>query len=162
MSPYTTTVCQVPQTRRQEKKLKSKAMPLYHWHGLAFQLLLLSPRLGHLANRRGVRGHVECTSANLGVGARAGLVDTQATVSGWVEDIRVDARGFRERGFSCRLVWGTWQTVVVYGDMWNALQQTWSAAAAPKAMPLYHWARLPVMLTLSRNQWILRNGLESS
>lgn len=33
--------------------------------------------------------------------------------------------------FACRLVWGTWQTVVVYGDMWNALQQTWSAAAAP-------------------------------
>lgn len=33
--------------------------------------------------------------------------------------------------FACRLVWGTWQTVVVYGDMWNALQQTWVAAAAP-------------------------------
>lgn len=31
-----------------------------------------------------------------------------------------------------------------------------------RAMPLYHCARLPVMLTLSRNQWMFRNGLESS
>ncbi|EKV08349.1 TRAM/LAG1/CLN8 homology domain [Penicillium digitatum] len=37
--------------------------------------------------------------------------------------------------FACRLVWGTWQSVVVYGDMWNALQQTWSAAAAPLSEP---------------------------
>ncbi|KAJ5514757.1 hypothetical protein N7463_004309 [Penicillium fimorum] len=37
--------------------------------------------------------------------------------------------------FACRLVWGTWQTVVVYGDMWNALQHTWSAAAAPLSEP---------------------------
>ncbi|KAJ6141449.1 hypothetical protein N7470_009839 [Penicillium chermesinum] len=32
--------------------------------------------------------------------------------------------------FSCRLIWGTWQSAVVYGDMWNALQQTWSANTA--------------------------------
>lgn len=38
--------------------------------------------------------------------------------------------------FACRLVWGTWQTVVVYGDMWNALQQTWSATAAPLSEPV--------------------------
>jgi hypothetical protein len=37
--------------------------------------------------------------------------------------------------FACRLVWGTWQTAVVYGDMWNALQHTWSAAAAPLSEP---------------------------
>lgn len=31
--------------------------------------------------------------------------------------------------FSCRLIWGVWQSAVVYGDMWSALQQTWSASA---------------------------------
>ncbi|KAJ5834395.1 hypothetical protein N7447_000421 [Penicillium robsamsonii] len=37
--------------------------------------------------------------------------------------------------FACRLFWGTWQSVVVYGDMWNALQHTWAAAAAPLSEP---------------------------
>lgn len=32
--------------------------------------------------------------------------------------------------FSCRLVWGTWQSALVYRDMWEALKQTWSASAA--------------------------------
>ncbi|KAB8067563.1 hypothetical protein BDV29DRAFT_163226 [Aspergillus leporis] len=31
--------------------------------------------------------------------------------------------------FSCRLVWGTWQSILVYRDMWYALQQTWSLSA---------------------------------
>ncbi|KAL4880044.1 TLC domain-containing protein [Aspergillus karnatakaensis] len=30
--------------------------------------------------------------------------------------------------FCCRLVWGTWQSVIVYSDMFAALQQTWSAS----------------------------------
>lgn len=38
--------------------------------------------------------------------------------------------------FCCRLIWGTWQSVVVYGDMWNALQQTWSASASPLQTPV--------------------------
>lgn len=38
--------------------------------------------------------------------------------------------------FACRLIWGTWQSVVVYGDMWNALQQTWSASASPLSEPV--------------------------
>ncbi|KAL4866364.1 hypothetical protein BDV12DRAFT_135440 [Aspergillus spectabilis] len=29
--------------------------------------------------------------------------------------------------FCCRLVWGTWQSVIVYMDMFAALKQTWSA-----------------------------------
>lgn len=33
--------------------------------------------------------------------------------------------------FSCRIVWGTWQSVVVYGDMWHALKQSRSAAHFP-------------------------------
>lgn len=32
--------------------------------------------------------------------------------------------------FACRLVWGTWQSIIVYSDMWNALQHTWSASAS--------------------------------
>lgn len=32
--------------------------------------------------------------------------------------------------FSCRLVWGTWQSACVYMDMWKALKQTWSMSAA--------------------------------
>ncbi|KAB8275306.1 TLC domain-containing protein [Aspergillus minisclerotigenes] len=28
--------------------------------------------------------------------------------------------------FSCRLVWGTWQSILVYKDMWSALTQTWA------------------------------------
>ncbi|KAJ5774518.1 hypothetical protein N7457_009414 [Penicillium paradoxum] len=38
--------------------------------------------------------------------------------------------------FACRLVWGTWQSIVVYGDMWNALQLTWSASTAPLSDPV--------------------------
>ncbi|OQD69977.1 hypothetical protein PENDEC_c028G01182 [Penicillium decumbens] len=37
--------------------------------------------------------------------------------------------------FSCRLVWGTWQSVLVYIDMWKALQLTWSASASPLQAP---------------------------
>ncbi|CAI7631882.1 unnamed protein product [Penicillium pancosmium] len=37
--------------------------------------------------------------------------------------------------FCCRLVWGTWQSIMVYMDMWNALQQTWSAASSPLQTP---------------------------
>ncbi|KAL1971247.1 hypothetical protein VTN77DRAFT_199 [Rasamsonia byssochlamydoides] len=29
--------------------------------------------------------------------------------------------------FFCRLVWGTWQSALVYMDMWRAVKQTWSA-----------------------------------
>lgn len=32
--------------------------------------------------------------------------------------------------FSCRLVWGTWRSVHVYSDMWQALNQTWSLTAS--------------------------------
>ncbi|XHG05400.1 hypothetical protein AWENTII_008626 [Aspergillus wentii] len=32
--------------------------------------------------------------------------------------------------FFCRLVWGTWQSVLVYMDMWYALKQTWAATAS--------------------------------
>jgi hypothetical protein len=38
--------------------------------------------------------------------------------------------------FACRLVWGTWQSVIVYGDMWNALQHTWNASSAPLSEPV--------------------------
>lgn len=38
--------------------------------------------------------------------------------------------------FACRLVWGTWQSLVVYGDMWNALQQTWNANTSPLSKPV--------------------------
>ncbi|OOF97074.1 hypothetical protein ASPCADRAFT_45135 [Aspergillus carbonarius ITEM 5010] len=31
--------------------------------------------------------------------------------------------------FSCRLVWGTYQSIAVYRDMWYALKQTWDATA---------------------------------
>ncbi|PIG89010.1 hypothetical protein AARAC_008425 [Aspergillus arachidicola] len=33
--------------------------------------------------------------------------------------------------FSCRLVWGTWQSIFVYKDMWSALTQTWSLSSLP-------------------------------
>jgi hypothetical protein len=33
--------------------------------------------------------------------------------------------------FSCRLVWGTWQSVVVYGDMWHAIKQSRSLTHSP-------------------------------
>ncbi|PYH41495.1 TLC domain-containing protein [Aspergillus saccharolyticus JOP 1030-1] len=36
--------------------------------------------------------------------------------------------------FSCRLVWGTWQSAIVYKDMWYALKQTWDATAAANAL----------------------------
>lgn len=29
--------------------------------------------------------------------------------------------------FFCRLVWGTWQSTLVYIDMWRAVKQTWTA-----------------------------------
>ncbi|KAI9370202.1 TLC domain-containing protein [Aspergillus egyptiacus] len=32
--------------------------------------------------------------------------------------------------FCCRLIWGTWQSVYVYMDMFEALKQTWSASSA--------------------------------
>jgi hypothetical protein len=35
--------------------------------------------------------------------------------------------------FSCRLIWGTWQSVYVYMDMFNALKQTWSASPSASA-----------------------------
>jgi hypothetical protein len=38
--------------------------------------------------------------------------------------------------FACRLVWGTWQSLIVYSDMWNALQQTWNASASPLSEPV--------------------------
>lgn len=31
--------------------------------------------------------------------------------------------------FSCRLVWGTWQSILVYRDMFGALRQTWDASS---------------------------------
>ncbi|KAJ5748147.1 uncharacterized protein N7511_009843 [Penicillium nucicola] len=38
--------------------------------------------------------------------------------------------------FGCRLVWGTWQSIIVYSDMWNALQHTWSASSSPLSEPV--------------------------
>ncbi|KAJ5993009.1 hypothetical protein N7451_008733 [Penicillium sp. IBT 35674x] len=38
--------------------------------------------------------------------------------------------------FSCRLIWGTWQSFVVYSDMWTALQQTWNASSTPLTEPI--------------------------
>ncbi|KAJ5818414.1 hypothetical protein N7474_004005 [Penicillium riverlandense] len=38
--------------------------------------------------------------------------------------------------FSCRLVWGTWQSAIVYRDMWYAVQQTWSASSSPLQQPV--------------------------
>ena len=40
--------------------------------------------------------------------------------------------------FCCRLVWGTWQSIMVYKDMWYALQQTWSSSAgsSPLQVPM--------------------------
>ena len=38
--------------------------------------------------------------------------------------------------FSCRLIWGTWQSAVVYQDMCAALQQKWSASAGPLQEPV--------------------------
>ena len=36
--------------------------------------------------------------------------------------------------FSCRLIWGTYQSVHVYIDMWKALSQTWSASASSSSL----------------------------
>lgn len=33
--------------------------------------------------------------------------------------------------FSCRLVWGTWQSLIVYGDMWYAWKQSRSMTHSP-------------------------------
>ncbi|KAJ5257180.1 hypothetical protein N7478_013284 [Penicillium angulare] len=38
--------------------------------------------------------------------------------------------------FSCRLIWGTWQSAIVYNDMWTALQHTWSASSNPLSGPV--------------------------
>ncbi|EAW08113.1 TLC domain-containing protein [Aspergillus clavatus NRRL 1] len=38
--------------------------------------------------------------------------------------------------FSCRLIWGTWQSVLVYQDMWYALKQSWSASTSPALNPV--------------------------
>lgn len=38
--------------------------------------------------------------------------------------------------FSCRIVWGTWQSVYVYQDMWTALQHTWSASKSSLLEPI--------------------------
>ncbi|OJJ47581.1 hypothetical protein ASPZODRAFT_63333 [Penicilliopsis zonata CBS 506.65] len=38
--------------------------------------------------------------------------------------------------FSCRLVWGTWQSACVYYDMWVALQQKWTASASSLLDPV--------------------------
>jgi hypothetical protein len=38
--------------------------------------------------------------------------------------------------FSCRLIWGTWQSIIVYSDMWTALQQTWNASSGPLTEPV--------------------------
>lgn len=32
--------------------------------------------------------------------------------------------------FCCRLVWGTWQSALVYRDMWHALSQSWSSSSS--------------------------------
>ncbi|KAJ5909004.1 hypothetical protein N7495_001686 [Penicillium taxi] len=37
--------------------------------------------------------------------------------------------------FCCRLLWGSWQSVRVYSDMWYALQQTWTAASSGLETP---------------------------
>lgn len=38
--------------------------------------------------------------------------------------------------FSCRLIWGTWQSVLVYKDMWYALKQTWDATGVSALNPV--------------------------
>ncbi|PKY04186.1 DUF887 domain protein [Aspergillus campestris IBT 28561] len=38
--------------------------------------------------------------------------------------------------FSCRLIWGTWQSVLVYKDMWYALKQTWDATGVSALTPV--------------------------
>lgn len=36
--------------------------------------------------------------------------------------------------FSCRLVWGTWQSIVVYGDMWKAIHHAPDAGYVAAAL----------------------------
>ncbi|RDW93291.1 TLC domain-containing protein [Aspergillus mulundensis] len=38
--------------------------------------------------------------------------------------------------FCCRLIWGTWQSALVYMDMFNALRQTWSAGPSSPLNPV--------------------------
>ncbi|KAL4965130.1 TLC domain-containing protein [Aspergillus stella-maris] len=38
--------------------------------------------------------------------------------------------------FCCRLLWGTWQSALVYIDMFNALQHTWSAGPSSPLNPV--------------------------
>lgn len=38
--------------------------------------------------------------------------------------------------FCCRILWGTWQSALVYRDMWFALKQTWSASSSPLQDPV--------------------------
>ncbi|PLN81335.1 DUF887-domain-containing protein [Aspergillus taichungensis] len=38
--------------------------------------------------------------------------------------------------FSCRLIWGTWQSALVYKDMWLALKQTWDATGVSALNPV--------------------------
>ncbi|GLI72221.1 hypothetical protein PoHVEF18_000391 [Penicillium ochrochloron] len=51
--------------------------------------------------------------------------------------------------FCCRLVWGTWQSIVVYKDMWYALQQTWSVSSA---------SPLQAPTDINANVFTLRDG----
>lgn len=38
--------------------------------------------------------------------------------------------------FCCRILWGSWQSVLVYRDMWIALKQTWAASSSPLQGPV--------------------------
>ncbi|KAL4911564.1 hypothetical protein BDW74DRAFT_10105 [Aspergillus multicolor] len=38
--------------------------------------------------------------------------------------------------FCCRLIWGTWQSALVYMDMFDALRQTWSAGPSSPLNPV--------------------------
>ncbi|KAL4813245.1 TLC domain-containing protein [Aspergillus spinulosporus] len=38
--------------------------------------------------------------------------------------------------FCCRLIWGTWQSVLVYMDMFAALRETWSAGSSSPLNPV--------------------------
>ncbi|KAL4992439.1 TLC domain-containing protein [Aspergillus falconensis] len=38
--------------------------------------------------------------------------------------------------FCCRLIWGTWQSALVYVDMFAALRQTWSAGSSSPLSPV--------------------------
>lgn len=51
--------------------------------------------------------------------------------------------------FCCRLVWGTWQSIIVYKDMWYALQQTWSVSSS---------SPLQAPVDINANVFKLRDG----